>query len=82
MQQVCVCRSCGRTINKEYIYCPWCGFCQTEAQLDPVEFESVFSRLQKLHTEEQTLRINRLNKSLVELEKELSLFISSAEDRK
>ena len=25
MTAVCVCGGCGRTIEKDYVFCPWCG---------------------------------------------------------
>ena len=73
MQAVAVCRSCGKTIEKQFMYCPWCGTPQSEksdagAHIDPV----VFERLEQLQSSECRKRLERIGRSLDALEEEIS----------
>ena len=47
MQSICVCHSCGRTIEAEFLYCPWCGFSHIE-NASGYKLESVFTKLEKI----------------------------------
>lgn len=78
MQSVAVCLGCRRTINKEYLYCPWCGLKKTEDHgLDTLD--SVFDRLEALQYQERMKYIEKLEAELADLEKELDNLTLSAE---
>lgn len=78
MQSVAVCLGCRRTINKEYLYCPWCGLKKTEDNgLDTLD--SVFDRLEALQYQERMKYIEKLEAELADLEKELDNLTLSTE---
>lgn len=78
MQSVAVCLGCRRTINKEYLYCPWCGLKKTENHgLDTLD--SVFDRLEALQYQERMKYIEKLEAELADLEKELDNLTLSTE---
>ena len=69
-----ICKSCGRTIDSEFLYCPWCG----ESRLEPEDRESmnaVFTRLVDAREE----KISKMKNQLDELDKELSNIALSVE---
>jgi hypothetical protein len=75
---MCVCKCCGRTIESEFIYCPWCG----ESRLEPEDRESmnaVFDRLVELQNEDRENKISKMKNQLDELDKELSNIALSVE---
>ena len=78
MQSVAVCLGCRRKINKEYVYCPWCGLKKTEDHgLDTLD--SVFDRLEALQYQERMKYIEKLEAELADLEKELDNLTLSTE---
>ncbi len=78
MQSVAVCLGCRRTINKEYLYCPWCGLEKTEGHgLDTLD--SVFDRLEALQYQDRIKYIEKLEAELADLEKELDNLTLSTE---
>ena len=78
MQSVAVCLGCRRTINKESLYCPWCGLKKTEDHgLDTLD--SVFDRLEALQYQERMKYIEKLEAELADLEKELDNLTLSTE---
>ncbi len=79
MKSVCVCNACGRTIEKNFIYCPWCGIScasstNTEKILDPV-----FDRLEEIQNKNRLLRIAQIGTSIEELEKSLDYMVLQSE---
>lgn len=82
MVRVCVCNSCGRTIEKDFLYCPWCGMSMTvnnDSDNDKDFFEPVFEKLAEIQNKNRLLRINKIGNSLKELEEDLSLMVLQAE---
>ena len=78
MQSVAVCLGCRRTINKEYLYCPWCGLSKTEDHgLDTLD--SVFDKLEALQFQDRMKYIEKLEAKLANLEKELDNLTLSTE---
>ncbi len=78
MEKVCVCKCCGRTINEEFIYCPWCG----ESRLKMTErdsMEAVFDVLVESQNRERERHVSYLKDRLDELDKELSSLVLSVE---
>ncbi|NLM00131.1 MAG: hypothetical protein GX220_01575 [Treponema sp.] len=79
MKQVCVCGCCGRTIEKEFMYCPWCGKEKETKQKNSFFLEPVFEKLEDIQNKNRLLRINKIENTLNELEKDLSYMILQAE---
>ena len=46
MKPVTVCRGCGRTIDNDFIYCPWCGYSRVASD-DSASLEAVFNQLER-----------------------------------
>lgn len=80
MKPVCVCRSCGRTIEKEFLYCPWCG--KESAEFDSSVIDRVFERIEQQQSESREQHIKRMADQLDSLEKDLSVLALSAEMHK
>ena len=78
MKNICVCGGCGRTIETEFSYCPWCGQSKMQNN-DKAALESVFKSLELKQAEERARRLAELEKELDELEQDLSILALSAE---
>lgn len=78
MKNICVCGGCGRTIETEFIYCPWCGQSKMQNN-DKAALESVFKSLELKQAEERARRLAELEKELDALEQDLSILALSAE---
>lgn len=77
MTKVCVCGGCGRTIDNEYLYCPWCGQEKMHDRKDALE--AVFRNLEEKQAEDRARQIERLEQELDALEQDLSILVLSAE---
>ena len=82
MTAICVCGGCGRTVEKNYVFCPWCGHsrvCDDDAKeaADSVQEMNVEERI-----ECRAARLDEMEKKLDALEKELKILILSAEMHK
>ena len=77
MTKVCVCGGCGRTIDNEYLYCPWCGQEKMHDRKDAME--AVFRNLEQKQAEGRARQIERLEQELDALEQDLSILVLSAE---
>ncbi len=77
MKAVCVCGGCGRTIDKEFLYCPWCG--QEKNYNNQDALDAVFKRLEEKQAEDRARRLAVLEKQLDDLEQDLSVLALSAE---
>lgn len=75
MQLPGVCCKCGRTIQNDFVYCPWCGVSQV-AELVPVGIHeghaSHTAGSEGTCVEES--RLSRISRTLDELERDFSLF--------
>lgn len=75
MQLPGVCCKCGRTIQNDFVYCPWCGVSQV-AELVPVGINSGYvarsTESGSVCTEES--RLTRISRTLDELERDFTLF--------
>ena len=66
MTAICVCGGCGRTVEKNYVFCPWCGHSRISDEDGKEASESV----QEMNVEEQIeKRVARLD----EMEKKLNI---------
>lgn len=68
-----VCRGCGRTIESEFIYCPWCGFSKVQAEEPPERLDAMFDKLGRMQDDSRARRINDMERKLDALESELSV---------
>ncbi|MCH5288795.1 MAG: hypothetical protein J1E32_02645 [Treponema sp.] len=78
MEAVCVCKECGRTIEEQFIYCPWCGVSRIGINSEAV-LDSVFQQLEKKQSDDRARRLRKLETKLQELEKDLDILVLSAE---
>ena len=78
MKSVSVCRSCGRTIDSEYLYCPWCGLERVPVE-ERVPLDGVFEQLEEKQGTDRSSRLRRLEQELALLEKDLDVLVMSAE---
>lgn len=75
MQLPGVCCKCGRTIQNDFVYCPWCGVSQI-AELVPVEISgghAVHASGSEVQYAEES-RLTRISRTLDELERDFTLF--------
>ena len=81
MKAVCVCKECGRTIEEQFIYCPWCGVSRLAVNSAAV-LDSVFQQLEEKQMDDRTKRLHKMESKLQELEKDLDVLVLSAEMHK
>ncbi|MBO4507181.1 MAG: hypothetical protein J5747_00915 [Spirochaetaceae bacterium] len=79
-----VCIECGRTISKDFVYCPWCGCSQLEADLVPVGAAGgkKSAALSEVETAKKSSRLNRINTMLDDLEQDMTIFMMRREKDK
>lgn len=82
MKSVCVCKECGRTIEKEFIYCPWCGMSRIGVADNQEVLDSVFLKLEEKQADDRQKRLRKLETQLDELERDLDVLVLSAEMHK
>ena len=82
MKSVCVCKECGRTIEKEFIYCPWCGMSRIGVADNQEVLDSVFLKLEEKQADDRQKRLRKLEIQLDELERDLDVLVLSAEMHK
>ena len=78
MKLVTVCRGCGRTIDNDFIYCPWCGYSRVASD-DSASLEAVFNQLEQLQNDSRNRQISEMEKQLDDLVHELDAIVLSAE---
>ncbi|MCR5612222.1 hypothetical protein [Treponema sp.] len=82
MIPVCICGGCGRTIEKEFVYCPWCGQSKLSTMSESDKMDEIFSRLEEMQYNDRTERIEKIGNRLDALEKELDALVLCAEMHK
>ena len=75
---MCICAGCGKLIENNYYYCPWCGYSRL-AQEKEDSMELRFKQLKARQIEERQNKIAELTEQLDDLEKELSMLVLSAQ---
>ena len=78
MKPVTVCRGCGRTIDNDFIYCPWCGYSRVASD-DSASLEAVFNQLEQLQNDSRNRHISEMEKQLDDLVHELDAIVLSTE---
>ncbi len=72
MEEVCVCNNCGRTIEKQFIYCPWCGI--QKGSLDAIKaLDEAFDRIEEMQRNRQLSLLEELKAKIREIEKDLGM---------
>ncbi|MBQ3670049.1 MAG: hypothetical protein II921_01045 [Treponema sp.] len=71
MNFVCVCGKCSRTIDREFIYCPWCGERNQQNEGGQELIDDVFDQLEKKQVANISRRIASMKTKLSELEEDL-----------
>ncbi len=82
MKTVCVCRECGRTIESDFLYCPWCGCSRINSVDENKIVDTVFDKLEKLQQNDRRRRTSQVKDRLDKLEKDLSILALSVEMHK
>ena len=79
-----VCIECGRTISKDFVYCPWCGCSQLEADLVPVGASGVkkTASTSTAETHGKSSRLSRISTMLDDLELDMTIFMMRREKEK
>ena len=73
-----VCSGCGREIEKNFVYCPWCGI--QLIRKESREYQNLFfEQLEQKRRMEQEQKLQSVGKQLDELEKELDVLVLCAE---
>ncbi len=70
MDFVCICNHCGKTIERNFVYCPWCGKENSEPS-DSRVLENVFSQLEAKQADDRNSRVRRIEIKIAEIAKGL-----------
>ncbi len=76
-----ICSGCGKLINQNYYYCPWCGYsliCDESSESLNLKYEEY--KQKKLN--HKLNQIEKMGEQLDSLEKELSVLVLSSEMHK
>ena len=82
MTAVCVCGGCGRTIEKGYVFCPWCGRSRVAMEESEEAAQSAFERVEEERYERYFSRLEKMEQKLDELERCLGVLALSSEMHK
>lgn len=82
MTAVCVCGGCGRTIEKDYVFCPWCGRSRVAAEDCEEAIDSAFERIEEKQYEKYFERLEKMEAKIDNLTRELDTLALSAEMHK
>ena len=73
-----LCSGCGREIEKNFVYCPWCGI--QLIRKESREYQNLFfEQVERKRRTEQEQKLQNVGKQLDELEKELDVLVLCAE---
>ena len=73
-----VCSGCGREIEMNFVYCPWCGI--QLIKKESREYQNLFfEQVEQKRRTEQEQKLQNVGKQLDELEKELDVLVLCAE---
>ena len=73
-----VCSGCGREIEKNFVYRPWCGI--QLIKKESREYQNLFfEQVEQKRRTEQEQKLQNVGKQLDELEKELDVLVLCAE---
>ena len=76
-----ICCGCGRTIERDFIYCPWCG--HLRIKIESREYRnSVGNHKEHNHNDSRIEYIYEMKKKLESLEHELNVLVLTSEMHK
>ena len=78
MSNMSICGCCGRTTDKSFPFCPWCGTSKVQNE-DKTSQEILALNLADKKHNEQFEHMEEIGRQLDELERELSVLVLSAE---
>ena len=78
MENNTICYDCGRTVNSQFVYCPWCGSMlkSRESTLKDEDDNILFQETAFIGENVSDIKFCKLEYSLNKLENDLSRFIS------
>ena len=79
MDFVTVCNHCRKTIQREFIYCPWCGTENSEIG-DETVLEHVFEQLEAKQKNDRSARVKKIETKIAEIEAELGVILREQSD--
>ncbi len=82
MTAVCVCGGCGRTIEKDYVFCPWCGRSRVTDEDCEEAIDSAFECIEEKQMEKYFERLEKMEKKVDALVTDLNALALSAEMHK
>lgn len=80
-----ICSGCGRSIEKKFVYCPWCGaskLANTSTVSEEERMDFIFNRLEEMQINNRFERIEKMGDKLNQLEKELDALVLCSEMHK
>ena len=80
MYNISVCKGCGRTLNKDFLYCPWCGY--SRVSHDEESLDVLFNQFEENRKDVRRKQLHEMERQLEDLEQELSVLVLSAEMHK
>jgi anaerobic ribonucleoside-triphosphate reductase len=80
-KSICVCVTCGRTVDSNFIYCPWCGQSRLEEH-DNDSSDIFINYLIELQNEKRNRQLDNMETKLDRLDMELSSLALSVEMHK
>ncbi len=80
MYDICVCKRCGRTLEKRFVYCPWCGCSRVADSEDSLDV--LLNHYEENRREVRRRQLHKMERELEDLEEELSVLVLSAEMHK
>ena len=75
-----VCKGCGRTIQKDFCFCPWCG--ESRASDKKESLELLFNKFTEEKRSARREQLFKMDSELDALERELSVLVLSTEMHK
>lgn len=76
-----ICVGCGKLINNNYYYCPWCGFSKV-AQESQEALNLRYEQYRQNCYNRKLSQIEKMEEQLDNLERELEVLVLSAEMHK
>ena len=80
MYDICVCKGCGRTLEKKFVYCPYCGVSRVSD--DEESLDILMNQYEENRKDVRRRQLYKMERELEDLEEELSVLVLSAEMHK
>lgn len=74
MNFVTVCKYCSKTIERSFLYCPWCGR-ENACADDSSVLDNVFRQLAEKQSDDRLSRVKKIETQIAEIEKSLDGFL-------